>query len=72
MPNYIILQINQIIRIAGSRNKNKNWSSAPTKNRCPQGYFEGQNDVPLSQQNKPKVQIEESPRFEAMQHYKKV
>ena len=39
--------VNQIIRIAGSMNRNKNWSSAPTLNRSPQGHFEGQKDVPL-------------------------
>ena len=44
----ILFDKNQIILMAGSINKNKNWSSAPTKNRYPQGHFEGQKDVPLN------------------------
>ena len=47
IPNYIILHLNQIILNAGSRKQTKELS----KNRTPQGHFEGQDTVPLTWHN---------------------
>ena len=43
LPIYIILHVNQTILAAGSWEKPKEFS----KNRSPQGHFEGQDTVPL-------------------------
>ena len=43
LTNYIILHVNQTILAAGSWEKPKELS----KNRSPQGHFEGQDAIPL-------------------------